>query len=1165
MDIASLATLGLRLDATEMVTGAERARTALRGVDEQAAKTSRGAALLQRTVIQLGAAFSAYQAARWAAETVSLGARYQTLGVVMDVLGRNVGKTRTEMEVLQGSLQKTGISAIQARNNIARMIGANLDLANATQLARLAQDAAVIANLNSSQAFEQLIGGISTGQPRILRTMGIFVDFNRALDEHAKATGRTAEQLGEWEKTNIRANATMQAGAAIAGAYEASLETAGKQIRSAERYLEDARVAVSQAFQPAYTAAVFAYADALKAIGRNAETIQATLLVVGGLAAAGALYWIGYAKAVAAVTLAHTLLNASIAATVFRMGLMAAAVGTFAVAAAPVLVLAGAFALLVAAIKDARTEAALLDQEIADDAKLSRTMQAIRYRRTHGTEAAAQFYPELYGGGAGRDTGTAAATEDYQKLVAATRLLATEQLALNAAFGATDAELKRIQLDFELQRDLAEDRIRFTATEAAALAVLRQRLHEAKTAAIDLDAARERTQNINANILRQIEQETAEWVQLQLARRASGLAAADLEREVDILQREAEARRIGAEAVRALTVELAGEAAVRQLIAENPLATPEELARVRQLARMAAELRTELVPDWKGVFDGMQRALSDFYVQAEHDGAAAFARLFAEIGRLWAQQLVNLKVLSARDAGILGAGFSGLGVGASTGDIGMGVISGGLAGAPFGAAGIAVGALGGLAGGLSALGRSAEEARRRIATFERALTTAILDVFGTETQRAIQAIQNQAAELRDAARAAYDDPNIYKRAGDDEARATQEDALRRINELERERLLLLWAQARLADVQNRHDYQVRLLVAQGRDDEADALRLALDHSRESAEAKRNEASATTLAALAAAQAAEKQALLAAQQQAAADAARDLARAFQDLEVRRLRAVGFGEEADALAFALQQQREYEDAVRAGTDAVTLAKLAEVQRVEAIRWAAETQIALRQREADAAQQALDGLRRTIDTLEDFSRELRGQTGTPFQQIGTARAEFERVAALARAGDQAAAARLPELGRAFLEASRAYNASGLGFQQDAATVQRVIDEIATVFEGQATIEQQKLDAALAEIAIQQSILDQLRAEEEARREREEEEWRRRWEDKDRRRREEDTQHKETLDEQRKTNDRLQNSVEVLTDGFQALEAAVLSLGTTVDENTQITKRVLEGVTLP
>jgi len=1152
MDIASLATLGLRLDATEMVTGAERARTALRGVGHQATETESKIKVLRGVAVQLGLAFSAYQTARWAAETVSLGARYQTLGVVMDVLGRNVGKTRTEMDLLQANLQKTGISAIQARNNIARMIGANLDLANATQLARLAQDAAVIANLNSSQAFEQLIGGISTGQPRILRTMGIFVDFNRALDEHAKATGRTIEQLGEWEKTNVRANATMRAGTAIAGAYEASLETAGKQIRSAERYLEDARVAVSQAFQPAYTAAVFAYADALKAIGRNAETIQATLLVVGGLAAAGALYWIGYAKAVAAVTLAHTLLNASIAATVFRLGTMAAAVGTFAVAAAPVLVLAGAFALLVAAIKDARKEAALLDQEIADDAKLSRTMQAIRYRRTHGTEAAARFYPEIYGGGAGRGTGPDAATEDYQKLVAATRLLATEQLALNAAFGATDAELKRIQLGFELQRDLAEDRIRFTATEAAALAVLRQRLHETKAAAIDLDAARERTQNINASILRQIEQETAEWVQLQLARRASGLAAADLEREVDILQREAEARRIGAEAVRALTVELAGEAAVRQLIAENPLATPEEMARVRQLARMAAELRTELVPDWKGVFDGMQRALSDFYVQAEHDGVAAFARLFAEIGRLWAQQLVNLKQLSEREAGILGAGFSGLGIGASTGNPAAGIAGGALAGASFGPAGLAVGAIGGLIGGLAGLAKAAEEARRRIAAFERTLTTAILDVFGTETQRAIQAIRNQAAELRDTAQAVYGDAPL----GFPEDPA-KEDALRRINELERERLLILWAQARIQDRQNRQDYEVRLLAAQGRTAEADALRLALEHSREYTEAKRNEASDTTLATLAAAQAAERA-------QQAADAARDLARGLQDLEVRRLRAVGFGDEADALAFALQQQREYEDAVRAGADAATLARLAEVQRVEAIRWAAETQIALRQREAEAAQQALDGLRRTISTLEDFSREVRGQTETPFQQIGTARAEFERVAALARAGDQAAAARLPELGRAFLEASRAYNASGLGFQQDAATVQRVVDEIVTMFGDQATIEQQKLDAALAEIAIQQSILDQLRADEEARREFDWEERRRRLEDLKRRQDEEDQQHEETLDEQRKTNERLAENIDVLTDGFTTLELAVMGVSQAVDLNTQSTKRTLEGFTL-
>jgi hypothetical protein len=282
-------------------------------------------------------------------------------------------------------------------------------------------------------------------------------------------------------------------------------------------------------------------------------------------------------------------------------------------------------------------------------------------------------------------------------------------------------------------------------------------------------------------------------------------------------------------------------------------------------------------------------------------------------------------------------------------------------------------------------------------------------------------------------------------------------------------------------------------------------------------------------------------------------------------------VGFGDEADVMAFALQQQREYEDAIRAGADATTLATLAEVQRVEALRWNAETQIALQQREADAAQQALEGLRRTIDTLRGFSRDVQMQTASPFDQVRLARAEFERVAAIARTGDQAAAAQLPELARIFLEASRAYNASGGMFQVDAGYVRQVLDELATMFEGQATVEQQKLDAALAAIAIQQSILDALNAVATIQvdtwayqREQEEEEWARQRAEKQRREEEENTQHRERIAKQDETIAELVEQQETLFEGFKAVTNELILLRETTETAAQLTKRTLEGMTL-
>lgn len=58
---------------------------------------------------------------------------------------------------------------------------------------------------------------------------------------------------------------------------------------------------------------------------------------------------------------------------------------------------------------------------------------------------------------------------------------------------------------------------------------------------------------------------------------------------------------------------------------------------------------------------------------------------------------------------------------------------------------------------------------------------------------------------------------------------------------------------------------------------------------------------------------------------------------EDYEVRRLRALGQTKQADDLAFAQQQQREYAAAVKAGADATTLAALAQTQAAEKTAYA------------------------------------------------------------------------------------------------------------------------------------------------------------------------------------------------------------------------------------
>ena len=278
--MADIVTIGMDLDATKVVSGGRAAEQALTGVGTAAGRTESAMGSLTKMAGTLGLAFGAYQAIAAAKEMLTLGARYETLGVVVDRMGRNVNRSATEMRGLEADLRKTGISMIEARSNIARMVQAEMDLTEATKLARVAQDAAVIGNMNSSEAFASMVYGIQTGQPRILRTIGIMVNFQKAYEDAAKALGKTSESLTEQERTQARTNEVMRVSTRIAGSYEAAMETAGKQVQSTKRYLEDAKVKISEAFQPAYTAAVFKYAEALKFMGEHATAISNALALL---------------------------------------------------------------------------------------------------------------------------------------------------------------------------------------------------------------------------------------------------------------------------------------------------------------------------------------------------------------------------------------------------------------------------------------------------------------------------------------------------------------------------------------------------------------------------------------------------------------------------------------------------------------------------------------------------------------------------------------------------------------------------------------------------------------------------------------------------------------------------------------------------------------------
>jgi len=169
----------------------------------------------------------------FAKSSLFTAARAQEMDVVLKLIGGRAGQTAAQLDQQVESIRDLGIELGTAQGLLTNFFRWNLNTADAVKLARVAQDAAVISQQNSSDALEGLMHGITTMNTLVLRTYGITLASTvTAQEEYAKSLGKTRAQLTEAEMIQAVLNAVLEQGTQIAGAYEAAMQTAGKRLRS---------------------------------------------------------------------------------------------------------------------------------------------------------------------------------------------------------------------------------------------------------------------------------------------------------------------------------------------------------------------------------------------------------------------------------------------------------------------------------------------------------------------------------------------------------------------------------------------------------------------------------------------------------------------------------------------------------------------------------------------------------------------------------------------------------------------------------------------------------------------------------------------------------------------------------------------------------------------
>jgi len=198
-------------------------------------------------------------------------ARVEELNVAMEAIGYSTGKGADAIRQAAKDVKKNGIEMATAQQIAIQFAQANLDLADAQKVSRVAQDLAVVAGLNSTETTQRLTTAIITGNSELLRATGIAKTAAQAYEEYGAANGKSAQNLTAVEKQQAMVNLIMAEGEKVAGTYDASMNSAGKVLRSFPRIFNDIQVSIGTVLSGAFGPLVLAAYHALKAFSALLE------------------------------------------------------------------------------------------------------------------------------------------------------------------------------------------------------------------------------------------------------------------------------------------------------------------------------------------------------------------------------------------------------------------------------------------------------------------------------------------------------------------------------------------------------------------------------------------------------------------------------------------------------------------------------------------------------------------------------------------------------------------------------------------------------------------------------------------------------------------------------------------------------------------------------
>jgi phage-related protein len=198
-------------------------------------------------------------------------ARVDELDVAMNAVGKSTGLGYQSIRDTAVAIKEMGIEMAVAQQSAIKFAQNNLKLSYASELARAAQDLAVVSGMNSTDTYNMLTHAVITGRSEVLKSVGIQKSAGQMYEEYAKSIGKSATALTYQEKQQAVATGALKEAENVAGAYLAAMESPGKVLRSFARLHNEIQVSIGAVLLKGFGPMIKSLYDFEKAVSKALE------------------------------------------------------------------------------------------------------------------------------------------------------------------------------------------------------------------------------------------------------------------------------------------------------------------------------------------------------------------------------------------------------------------------------------------------------------------------------------------------------------------------------------------------------------------------------------------------------------------------------------------------------------------------------------------------------------------------------------------------------------------------------------------------------------------------------------------------------------------------------------------------------------------------------